>query len=779
MYPPAPEQVFSPSAQGPAGLDAHVAQLFGSAPPKPASADEDVYANLDRNMLLERFKAAKEDGQELRWVFERQWWRVMLYVLGRQWIFFDSKRNEWRDKRLKKWIPKPVTNKCREVQNAIRSMFSAVTLGTISRPNGNDPKNIATANTVDGLQPLIHEEHKMDKRMRLADFWAINVGTVFLMPWWNPDQGEVKNIAIDQCTQCGQEFEPGEVDPMMPVCPQCGGEVQQVEMPTPTGRGCTDVVSPFEIILPSHASEFDEVDKIIRVRWRPKSYFEAKYPELAKTLSFEKQTGERSLHMFKALAAQNDMSTTPFSFGGGQKAQSLGITEYEYWEKPSAAFPRGLFFRVLGDKSEQIMEDPEQSTPGAIPVETNKGEPLWPWVHYSYEEFGGRLWSAGAIDPIIQKQDQLNQLDSHTELCLQRTSNPVWIQPKGTAVSKQTGEPGLVVEYEMVGVNGQSKPERVPGEAIPGSNFQLREQYLSDIEELAGTYDVLKGNKPTGVEAFSALQLLVERSQSRFTSAFAARGEAYREWFRIAIELERKYGPTQRTQALQGPNGTWTFQNFQNADLQGDVSIVVEDGTNVPKTALGKRAAMEQVNNMGMIDPQDPDVKHTVLSEMGLSNLMPTLDAKKKKALKNQDAFEKWADGGMPGAQPGPPDQMTGQPTVVGHPLKMDPWDDPQIFQNEFIKWANGDKMQAILEDPQKGPIVGPILVAFFEMLQMMNQPAIDPNTGQPVQGGPGAPQPGHGAGGGQAMGRSNTNSTKPSIANQGHPTAPVAPVGQ
>lgn len=775
MYPPAPE-VFSPSAAGPPGLEAAVSQMFGTAPPAPAG-NNDVYANLDRKMILQRFKDAKEDGQQLRWAFERQWWRAMLYVLGRQWIFFDSKRNEWRDKRLKKWIPKPVTNKCREVQNSIRSMFAAISLGTISRPNGNDPKNIATANTVDGLQPLIHEEHKMDKRMRLADFWAVNLGAVLLMAWWNPDEGEVVTVTVDQCENCGYQPEPGMVDPVDPVCPDCGGQITSVQDSQPVGRGCTDIVSPFEVILPSHASEFDEVDKIIRVRWRPKSYYEQKYPELAKTLVFEKQTQERSLHMFKALASQNDMSTTPFTFGSGQRAQALGITEYEYWEKPNPAFPRGLFFRVVGDKAEQIVEDPNESTPGPLPHETVKGETLWPWVYYAYEEFGGRLWGSGAIDPIIQKQDQLNQLDSHTELCLQRTSNPVWIQPKGTAVSKQTGEPGLVIEYEMLGADGRSRPERIPGEAIPASNFQLREQYLRDIEELAGTYDVLKGNKPTGVEAFSALQLLVERSQSRFTAAFASRGEAYRQWFRVAIELERKYGPTQRTLSSLGPNGSWTFQTFQQADLMGDISIVVEDGTNVPKTALGKRAAMEQANNLGMLDPHDNDTKHAFLSEMGLSALMPGLDTMKKAALRQQDAFEQWIDnGGIQSLTLGPPDPMSGQPTFIGAPLKVQPWDDPAILANELRKWANGDKMQAILNDPAQGPIVASILTQYYAQLEAMIQQAA--MMAGMVGGPPGAPGPGgpgHTPGGGQAMGRSNANSTKPAIANHGQPTAPVA----
>lgn len=786
MFPSAHQVFGNPNAAGPSGLAGAVAKLFGSggslAPPPektdPATGAPDLspdpYANLDPKFLLARFDAAKKDMQNLRWVFERMWWRVMLYLLDRQWIFFDAKRNEWRDRRLKKWIPKPVTNRLRAVQSTIRSMFAAVDLGVLARPNGNDPKNITTANTVDGLQPLVHKEHQMDTRLALSDFWTVNIGTSAFHVWWNPDAGIVEPVMHEQCTACGTIEDPAQAPvPGQFTCPQCGNpQSQPVKVgDEPQGAGCTDVVSPFELLLPSYASEWDQVDKLIRVRWRTKEYYEQNYPELAPKLNFEKQTSERTLNMFKALAAQSTMGTMPFSGSGGSGSgdQSLGITEFEYWEKPNKQWPKGLFFRVAGEKNEQIVTDPEQSMPGPLPYTTIKGEPLWPWILNSYEPFGGRLWALGAIDPLIQKQDQLNQLDSHMQLSMQRMGNPIWLEPKGAEVEKFTGEPGLVVKYTTVGVQG-AKPERLQGEPINQSYFQLREQYLQDIEDLAGTYDVLKGSKPTGVEAFSALQLLVERSQSRFTAAFKARGEAYREWYAVAIELERKYGPTQRTLSLLGPNNTWTFQSFQNADLQGDVSVVTEDGTNVPKTALGKRAAMETANNMGFINPQDPDVKHAFMNEMGLSHLMPGLDAQKQNALRQQDAFEQWATNGA-AAQGQPP------------PLKIQPWDDPDILLGELRKWANSDRMQAIFNDPKIGQLANNILNQFYGQLVLMVQQAQMAQAamqgGGPGGGGPGGgghPAPGHAPGAGQAMSRSNGNSHPPNVQGQGRPSIASSP---
>jgi hypothetical protein len=788
----------------PEGLEQGVGKLFGRLPGVPG-AEEDVYASLDLKVLLKRFEDTKRAAEDGRPIFERQWWRALLYVLGRQWIYFDAKRSAWKDKRLKKWVPKPVTNKMKEVVQAIRAMFASVKLGVIVRPNGNDPKNIVAANTSDMIHPLIHEEHEMDRVLREGDLSFIIMGNVFYHPWWDKDvKYGIKPVMKDKCLTCGQVWGPEELgSPTQPICPdpECGGiEFEPVEEQVPIGRGCTDAVSPLEVLIPSYYSAFREVRKLIRSRWRPREYYEDNYPEIAAKIQWQKAPQERSLALFKSLAQQNDISNMPATWGGGGGvSQSEGIAEYEYWEQPSALYPKGLFFRVIGDTSPFIFEDPEQGSPGPLPYVTKQGQPMWPWLHAGYEPFLGRLFAAGALDPLIQKQDQINQLDSLMQLIVQRMANPIWLEPKGAEVEKFTGEPGLVVKYSMIGTTGAGKPERIDGTGPSPSLFQLREQYLKDIEELAGTFDIIKGQKPTGVEAFSALQLLVERSQSRFTTAFNERGEAYRAWFSIALELERMYGPTERTMATLGPNNTWAFAQFDQANLQGSTSVVVEDGSNVPKTSLGERAAMEQANNMKLLNPQDPDQSYTMLTKLGLTGLIPGLDSAVKAAQREQEAFEKWI------VQPAAPqpqiDPATGQPLPMDPamqppmgpdgqpvqyrdpmpPLSVRPWDGGTTGQGiaarigELQKWANSDKMQEILTQyPDASFYLGTYYMGLMQLLggimsgSVMGMGMAAPGT---------EPSPGNGGGAGAAQGLSNSNQNSGSTANvpsdQPGPAAP------
>jgi len=432
-----------------------------------------------------------------------------------------------------------------------------------------------------------------------------------------------------------------------------------------------------------------------------------------------------------------------------------------------------LVFRVYGDSSPIVarLEDTE-AIPGPLPYKDAEGNPLFTFCHAGYDAFGGRLLAAGPIDVIIQKQDQLNQLDSHVLLCYSRMANPVIVEPKGAEIEKLTGMPGLVIKWNPLTVGGNAKPERWPGVEVPQSAFKLREQFLKDIEQLTGTFDIMKGAKPAGIEAFSALNLMKELSQGRFATVFKARGLAYSEWFKFAIELEREFGPDERTKAVQSPARTWTFQNFKRTQLQGSISVIVEDGSMAPKTTLGMRAAVEHASQLGMINLKDPDQQYEALKLFGLTRIAPTLDIHIQRALQKQDAFEQWAlnkqamqqsmmqseqaiakyeqtlamhtDDGT-GMVPPPPSPLEFTP------LKWRPWYRAIVHKQQFELWANADRVSEML---QQNPGLEQLLVQHYQeieqaVMQQAQTAAIESGNA-PMQ-----------TPGGQAMGNSNRESTQ------------------
>ena len=760
------------------GLPSEQTNSLGAAPGTPPSLPAEEPYNIfeDDAALLKVFDKIKRECLESRWIWEREWLRDLYYVMGRQWIMYHPTKREWVDKRLHKWIPRPVTNKMAETVQAIRTTFGSIDLSVKVQPIGHDTKSIAAAEVSDQMAPLIHEEHLMSQVIREADFWIITTGSAMLQVSWDRDKRFNRSyIQHDQCMTCGMTYPPKDIIDAGNTCPQCGSQeispaVDEAGNPVGEeisfGRGKTTALSPFEYAFPSYITRFDELPVILRMRWREKSYFEANFPEIAHKIVWEKGPTERSLQLFKSLALTNDVGigASVNSLGTSGSPNSEGVTEYEAWIKPTTDFPMGAIIRIIGDKSPIILREPAQSVPGPIPFKDLEGKVIWPFCFAQYEHVGGRLFGRSALSPVIQKQDQLNQLDSLIQLITQRMANPIWVIPEGAGIDEFSGEPGFVLKWNPLQVGGaNAKPERIAGSEVPSSLQMLREQILGDIENLTGTYDIIKGQKPAGVEAFSALQLLVERSQSRFTSVFQARGEMYRRWFEIAIEMERQFGPDERVMTVIGPNQSYMFNHFLNSQLQGQVTVKIEDGSNMPRTSLGKRAAIEQANQLGLINPADPDQRYNLLAQFGLQDLSPSLNVHVQAALRMQDEFENWMNSEEAAmAQPMETiDPMTGMPIMQmpPSPLEVKPWMDHQIHWSERVKWLNTDKMRDAMK---MNPMIEQIVMDHLNQLQMMMMPPLD---GQPV--GPEA------AGQGQALANSNANSTSTAIVPGGNAQGP------
>ena len=775
----------------------------------------------DDTSLLKLAKDCKKEALQHRTIWERQWMRAIHFVNFRQWITYVRSHNEWRDIRMAKHIPRPVSSKPKETVQALRAMFASVNLGVNVRPNGNEPENIAVATVADGYAPILHEEHQMAHVLNEADYWFIVTGNVFIHTRFERDIKYGYTVVTgEQCAQCGSVYGSNEIADAGQKCPDCGGmDFTPAVDPTtgapmstklPNGKGVTDVLSPFELLFPNTYSRFSDLPYVIRLRWRTKDYYLG-HPTLKEQFARAKwQTSptEQSLQLFRSLPHYNDTGMTAQSFGnnGGSGDGEEGLPEYELWLKPTDEYPDGLVMRWAGDSDPIIIHlEQEEAVPGPLPYRDAEGKPLFTFAHAGFEPVGGRIYASGPIDTIIPRVMFLNQLDSMFQMITQRMSAPQWSIPKGSDIQQMTGEPGTVFYWNPLTVGGNAKPEMINPPGPPASFFQMRDMYAKDVEDGAGTFDIVKGSKPAGVEAFAAMQLLVERSQSRFATAFQSRGEMYKDWFKFALEIERDLGPDERISAVPEPAGGYTMECFKRAQLQGSFSIVVEDGSNTPKTSLGIRAAVEHLNSLGFIDPNDPDQKYKIYQLFGQSALSPTLDIQTKAAHRKQKAFEDWcldpaaqqqsaaqaeqevlayqqhvaaiplppptpaAPGpdGQPGA-PAPQEPLPQLPPPPNPskftPLRWVRWYDPMIHRQEFIKWANGDRMQEILA---QNPAIEGILDAALGEIE--NQIAMK----MAQMAGPPPPKPGGGGiGAGKAMGNSNQNAG----ASQGNPAGPNAP---
>jgi len=745
--------------------------------------------------LLDMFTRWKRESFDQRWVYERQWMRNVFYILNRQWIYFDSKRGQWQDKRLARWIPRPVTNILKDGVQTVRSNFAAINYGATARPVGEDNKNVVTAGVSDDYLPILYGEHQMDSVYNEGDFWLLVTGNMWLHTAVNHDRKNgMLTIRHETCVKCQQTYSEVEIKDAGQKCPSCGANAFMPAMNPdgspmverrPLPKGMTMALSPFEIAFPLVYERYDLAPYTIRMRWRDKSYYEqdAELSQYVNRIPWSKTPAERTMQIFKSLPFQNDLGVSaPFFGSGGSNTESDGVVEYDVWIKPCDEFPDGQVIRFAGDQNPIVIHSEKESLPGPLPYHSGDGNPLFTFHHARYEHVGGRPLGSAMIDPAVGKQDQLNQLDSHMLMIIGRMANPVWLEPKGAEVEKFTGEPGLVVKWNPLVAGGNAKPERIPGEGINSSVFQYRQIIKDEAQDLMGTYDILKGQKPAGVEAYAALNLLLERGQAKHASAFKERAAAHRGWAGDALSIEQEFGEETRIRARMMPNKGWAFDTFKKADLKGSIEILIEDGTSTPKTNLGERANIDHLNTLGLIDPTDEDQKRKIFEKFGESELLPEIDAQVQEAWMNMDKFEKFMND---------PAAIQEAATLGKPPLMYKRWYNPAIHRKELIKWALSDRgRQVFAKSPAAEGLVDAYLLSIDLALAQVQMGIIDADgimvptapQGQPGQGNtgsapgkaggkPGAPPEAQGgAGRGSAMRNSNANAGGTAAANPQQP---------
>jgi hypothetical protein len=244
---------------------------------------------------------------------------------------------------------------------------------------------------------------------------------------------------------------------------------------------------------------------------------------------------------------------------------------------------------------------------------------------------------------------------------------------------------------------------------------------------------------------------------------------------------------------------------------------LIEDGSQTPKTSLGRRAAIEQLNQLGFLDKNDAEQRYTILKAFGATDLLPSLDNDVKSALSEQDAFERWStdktasalmpmmglgamDAGTAGALPpggavppaegsvapgmlpaepapsepgsggapapmspagGPPPQglpfLGGQRFATPFPMRVQYWQRDDVHNAEHRKWANSDNAAKLFAERPE------LIPEFTQHMQLHDFSAITKAAQQAMLQAGATAGAGKGAEGtGQALERSNKESGNP-----------------
>jgi len=580
----------------------------------------------------------------------------ILYERGHQWVVYDARQGRVRPADVPAGTPRPVTNKFAETMRAYTSILSRVEPDLTFAPATDDPEDRATADVADRAIQVIEQECDIRLVRQQLAVTSAYCSTAWLETGYDPDPrwGERK-IPMDECLACGnvQPPNPAGCQGTDPATGQpCGSKLQMPAM-DPTGQPITTSVpigkmyarvrSIFELLYDQSIKSWKDHRELIDDTAMSDDEAKRRWPAFKDDITPNTVSGpgEWYLGTLEALAgARNEVGrgvmTAPF--GRTVTGPANRVTETRYWCLPEPDFPEGLLAVVVG--KELLVHA------GPLPYQLRTADgseiPFLPFIEFPQQLMPLSAMSKTVADDLRAKQTQRNRWESLLELIAMRTANPIWLLPNGVVIDAITGVPGQTVRYNALGPT-PAKPERIPGQGIPAGILGFMQMIDHDFETLAATYDIAKGARPPGVSSGVQMQILTERSQSRFGSMFIQWENAWCQWASQAIEIFRQFVTEPRLLRIQGKNGKWQVEKFLGSDLQGRLDITAEAGSAMPQTTLTQRAEMEQMFNLGLISPQDPETRMKALELYGHKNWAPSFSEDTKNAIMENEAFAQLA----------------------------------------------------------------------------------------------------------------------------------------
>lgn len=597
-----------------------------------------------KNFDLVGYKNTMENHVRFqRQSFERSWYRNVLFYLGKQWIVYDSNSSRWVKPNMPAWYPLPVTNRFAATVDAMASVLDSVNPEMVYSPRQDDQAALATADICNDIVDIIKEEIDYKQAREVIKHWLSLTADVFLIPYYSNSM-EYGSVFIPdmRCQACGFSGSPDVFQDS--TCPACGTKGQQVEFANPEtgkpsgvefprGKMCLDIASSFEIYADMQASSIEKSPFVIRAKKYNVDDIRRMWPEKAAEIIPESKSDMLSQEYLSAIAYTTNSIETDFfaSPSSGQRNDADRATVWQIWLKPSVNFPEGCYGVLCGNT---VLEEPK-----ALPYRTDEGTPFINIIQIKWNNVDGRLFSKTPADDLIHKQVQRNKIESFIMMCQGRMANPVWLIPQTSGVNNITGEPGEKITYNDSGTL-KAKPERIGGVEIPTSTFRYLEKIDQDFEELAATYDIIKGSVPKNVPTLGGLEVLKERGLSRFGRAINNFERANIILVRMLLWIWKEYATEHRTKVSAGNNQKWEIKQFNNSNLTGNINVGVEPGTSNPKSESYQQYIAGQLLANGLIDPKNPFTRAKILQRFHATEFAKDLDADIKDAIKEQETFK-------------------------------------------------------------------------------------------------------------------------------------------
>ena len=580
-------------------------------------------------------------------VLDRIWYTNILFYRGEQHVRFDSDFNQFRRLNVRRNIPRPITNVFAPLCNSLVAEILRFDPKCVYAPQTDTMEDQMSAEAANQIIKVIEKEvNRMAVKTELVP-WLVLTGNIFEILGYSKEEGNLVRLAVMECPQCPVEQPVPLAQAEMQVpCPECQQQgVPSFLMPrrdedgdvlvflSNTGAMVSEVSSPFEMFMDYRVPSVEDQHTIIRIHRKNIAWVKDNFPKVPE----EKIKGGLLRPELPAYIVANLSNLASPTFMG---TTDNDVDVIEVWHKPSKQFPDGFHLLYIGDDT--VLKADE------YPFVSKEGKAFFPIVHYSYWKVPGTMLGKTPASDAVEKQRMRNRIEAMMEMVCLRMSNPSWLIPEPGTQTTITGIPGEQIKYDpnLVGAN---PPQRIEGAQMPAALPMYLEQLDRELRTIMTISEQGAGFRPKSIKSGFGLEKLEQAEENRKTPIYLNYSLAEAQWQKTALELFRMAAPKQRYYRILGENKAWTVKNLQEADLDGGVDIWPDMGGPLPKTHIEKIATLESLNQLGYINPADPQVRARVLREYGMQDIDTSSSVDEKFIQREHD---RWRKGGQIAVSP-------------------------------------------------------------------------------------------------------------------------------
>ena len=544
---------------------------------------------------------------------------------GKQWLVYDGDKGRgglWKTlqvSRANEYIPRPVTNYIFDIYQTLKSYLLQNKPRSTVAPNTQTYRDKMAAKLANLVAECNWERLKEEKNYEYAGGCVISYGTVFKKDYWDTStlmmakvpRTEMQPVMDPATGQPIGEEEKEVVDPE-------SGEVVHDEIPL--GDVNTAVVEPYRLAMDPTATDLHNARWVMEYAIQSLDWVKQIYSREEEGYTGKAQELEPEKSLSTELQRFQSLRTSSGAQGGGvglnngsDEMMENSVVLKEYYERPSEQFPKGRLVAVANGLTLYAGPSPYS------------GPELGDWHPYSecrWEIVPGRFWGKSPLDPVVEIQKQINSIDSAIILTRKTMAIPQKLVPTDSGVKRGewTGRPGFEVHYRPNG----TPPSTIPSAGVDPQVWKEREQKLDDMKQISGAVDILKGDRPPGVTAASALEMLFEVGTGKLRPAL--------DRWKIFVESSQKKQLRLVSQKYKEPRPEFikmlasknkdlpeeTINAFIGTDLYDNCNVKIEAGSNIPKLQSAEKALLLQLAQVGTLNLEDPANKIEFNRRMGV-----------------------------------------------------------------------------------------------------------------------------------------------------------------